>query len=44
MTKEEKKSGKEQLEEMARADAVFAYGTGKYDGDSVKKVCAEVVL
>jgi len=38
MTTKEKKIGKEQLEEMARADAVFAYGTGKYDGDSVQEI------
>jgi len=38
MTKKVKKTGKEQLEEIARADAVFAYGTGKYDGDSVQEI------
>jgi len=38
MTRKEKKTGKEQLLEIARADAVFAYGTGKYDGDSVKEI------
>jgi len=42
MTTKGKKTGKEQLEELAREDAIFAYGTGKYSDDSVKEITRKI--